>query len=395
MHADITASRSGTLGDTPDTIADEGAGRRSGPAAGKILLYLPCFAGGGAERVFMRLAGHLVERGYLAEMVVNTEKGPLRDLLPETVPLHVLGSSRSLRSLWPFVRLLRRERPAGVISALTGTNINAVMAVKLSRIDTRLMLCERNQFSTYLERLTPARRLMKRVAVRTLYPRAHVITGNTSALARDISVAAGLHEDAAKVIPNPAPDASTIAAARLTACPHPWFEEEIPVAVAIARLEPSKDYPTMLRAMARLKGRLRLVILGEGAERAKIERLIEELELEGTVTLAGFRMNRFDYLVRARLFILSSSGEGFPNSLIEAAGAGIPCVSTDCAGGGAREILGADFPEAIVPVGDDAALAAAIEEELGRKPQRARLEAIAARYSLDTTTQRVLDAIGL
>ena len=377
--------------DPPDISAEPGKAREliagSSAAAGKILIYIPSFSGGGAERVFMRLACRLVEDGYPAAMVVNSEEGPLRELLPGSVPLHVLGSTRSIRTLLPFARLLRRERPVGVVSALTGANLNAVLAVKLSRIKTRLVLCQRTQFSAHLRQLTPVRRFVRRTAVRILYPMADVVTGNTRGLASDIARAAGLSEAAVRVIPNPAPETDMLVAARRNPCPHPWFEEGTPVAVAIARLEPSKDYPTMLRAIARLKGRLRLIVLGEGSERARIERMIEELDLKGTVTLEGFRLNRFDYLVRGRMLVLSSIREGFPNALIEAVAAGIPCVSTDSAGGGPAEILGRDFSDSIVPVGDDAAL--------GRPPRHAKLEQIASRFSLDAMTRRFLKEIGL
>jgi glycosyltransferase involved in cell wall biosynthesis len=369
------------------------ASARSGATSGEILVYLPNFAGGGAERVFLRLVGSLFRLGIPVRMVVNSDKGPLRDQLPDDIPLDVLGSGRSLLTLLPLVRLLRRRRPAAVISALTGANLNSVIARRLSGVNSRLIICQRNHFSTHLGQLTFLRKFFRKFAVRVLYPMADVITGNTDNLARDLEHAAGLKTGSVRVIPNPAPDEDQAEAARVAAVPHPWFKDDIPVAVAIARLEASKDYPTMLRAMARLGGQLRLIILGEGSQRTAIEELINELGLSDTVALVGFQKNRFDYLVRARVFILSSVREGFPNALLEAVTFGVPCVSTECAGGGPAELLGRDFPELIVPPGDDKALANAIAAVLDRSPQLEGFKELAAQYSLDRMTRRFLDAL--
>jgi glycosyltransferase involved in cell wall biosynthesis len=129
------------------------------------------------------------------------------------------------------------------------------------------------------------------------------------------------------------------------------------------------------------------------SQRTAIEELINELGLSDTVALVGFQKNRFDYLVRARVFILSSVREGFPNALLEAVTFGVPCVSTECAGGGPAELLGRDFPELIVPPGDDKALASAIAAVLDRSPQLEGFKELAAQYSLDRMTRRFLDAL--
>jgi glycosyltransferase involved in cell wall biosynthesis len=83
------------------------------------------------------------------------------------------------------------------------------------------------------------------------------------------------------------------------------------------------------------------------------------------------------------VFALSSRYEGFPNVLLEALACGTPVVSTDCPSG-PSEILDGGTYGALVPVADDAALAAAITAALAQPPDRARLRARAAQFDYRT-----------
>jgi glycosyltransferase involved in cell wall biosynthesis len=87
------------------------------------------------------------------------------------------------------------------------------------------------------------------------------------------------------------------------------------------------------------------------------------------VGLPGFVDNPYAYMSRASLFVLSSRWEALPTVLIEALYCGAPLIATDCPGG-TREILADGQYGQLVPVGDVAALAQAIETTLGCKPPR-------------------------
>ncbi|MEL7132159.1 MAG: glycosyltransferase [Pseudomonadota bacterium] len=358
--------------------------------------YLPSFAGGGAERIFIRIANHLAAEGRPVCFIVNHDGGPLKGMLSEQVELEILGTRRGPLAVMALAQILRRRQPDILISALTRTNIVALLAARLAGQATRVIVCERNQYSSFVQTFDPVRRWGVGRLVRWLYPTAHAVIGNTRDVALDIAQAARLAPDKTAVIPNPAPDHAELEAARGTPPDHAWFKLGGPVAVAIGRLVPQKDYPTMLEAVAQSGDTLRLAILGTGPEKAAIEAHANHLGIADRVDLLGFRMDRLAYLVHADLFLLSSITEGFPNALIEAVSAGIPAVTTDCAGGGAREIMGTEFPDRIVPVGEASAMAGVIRSILEaeasgpQSAERDRARRIAQRFEIGATADAFL-----
>lgn len=134
--------------------------------------------------------------------------------------------------------------------------------------------------------------------------------------------------------------------------------------LAAGRLHPQKDYPTLLSAFRLLlatRHGATLAIAGAGPEEARLRGLSAAWGLERNVRFLGLRSDVHDLLLRARAFVLSSAYEGSPNALLEAMALGTPVVTTDA--GGAREIVPPGCAD-VVPVGDPAALAAAMERVL-------------------------------
>src|SRR5262249_14108926 len=129
-------------------------------------------------------------------------------------------------------------------------------------------------------------------------------------------------------------------------------------------------FATLIRAFARLRAErpARLIILGvessgDSAYVADLKALPARLGVAGDVDLPGFAQNPLAYMSRAATFVLSSVHEGLGIVLIEALACGTPVVSTDCPSG-PREILDHGRFGALVPVGDDASMAAAIRAAL-------------------------------
>jgi len=151
-----------------------------------------------------------------------------------------------------------------------------------------------------------------------------------------------------------------------------------PVTVlSIGRLRAPKDFLTLVRAVARLEpGSFRLLIAGDGPDRQLIAAEVRRLGLDETVALLGARDDIAALLSAADVFVLSSTSEGFPMSVLEAMAAGLPVVAS--AVGGVPEAVDA-ATGALVPPRDPAALARALATLVADPALRERSGAAACR----------------
>jgi glycosyltransferase involved in cell wall biosynthesis len=342
---------------------------------GPIAFFLPSLLGGGAERVILNLVQGITERGLPVDLVLAAAEGPFLDQLPPAVRLVDLRAPRVLRSLGPLVGYLRRERPRVLVSSMSHANLVALWAARLAGRATPVVVTEHNTLSA-VEQGVLERGLWPPL-LRAFYPWASQVVAVSHGAADDFARTSGLPRARMHVVYNPVITPAMMALARQTP-DHPWFAPgQPPVILGVGRLTRQKDFPTLIRAFAEVRGRRpgRLIILGEGEERPGLEGLVRELGLSDHVALPGFRDNAMTYMAGSALFVLSSAWEGLPTVLIEALAAGTQVVSTDCPSG-PREILQEGRLGRLVPVGDVAALAGAMVDALDRPSETVPLDAL-------------------
>ncbi len=388
-----------------------------------IALFLRSLAGSGPGRMLLNLAHAFAAHGGRVDLVLAQAKGPyLREvsdsirvvdlqtlaasqcfplLLRAPEILHILQPVFSLRpiprvlgSIPALSRYLQCERPTVLVAAQHYGNIAAVCAKRLAGGPTRVVISQRTHLSTYAQQGVKARKRLVPELVRYFYPWADEIVAVSQGVAEDLAQTAGLPAERITTIYNPVvtPELQAQAQAPLD---HPWFAPDAPpVVLGVGRLHYQKDFPTLLRAFARVRAvrAVRLVILGEGEQRAALQQLVTELGLAADVALPGFDLNPFAYMARAAVFVLSSVYEGLPGALIQALACGCPVVSTDCPSGPA-EILANGAYGPLVPVGDEEALAQAMLAVLAHPPDAARLRQRAAEFSLDRAVERYLHVL--
>jgi glycosyltransferase involved in cell wall biosynthesis len=347
-----------------------------------IALFLPSLAGGGAERVFVDLANHFAARGLRTDLVLASARGPYRTEVDGQVRVIDLKSERLLRALPNLVGYLRRERPAAILSALDHANVVAVLARKLARVPVRCVISMRSVPSDVYAR---AGSLRSRVLLRFLrgtYRHADAIVANSRAVASDLGRLLESPLPPLHVIHNPI-DLARVEARSREPFEHPWTAPGAPpLVLGVGSLAPLKDFATLIRAFAILRRThaSRLVLLGEGPERGKLESECRAAGVADDVLMPGFAANPFTWMRRARVVVSASVTEGFPNASLQALALGIAVVSTDA--GGSPELLDGGRWGRLVPAGEPGPMAAAIAASLDAGPQ-ADVRQRAAEFALD------------
>jgi glycosyltransferase involved in cell wall biosynthesis len=365
-----------------------------GEVDGRIALFMRDLAGGGVGRVIVNLAKGFVERGHEVDVVLARARGPYLGQLEPQIRVVDLGVDRTLSCVPGLVRYLRRDRPQALVACTDGANVVALWAKRVARVPTRVLITIHTNVSLNARQSTMARGRLIPHFVKRFYPWADDVVAVSEGVADDLATIAGLDRSCISVIYNPV-DIERIVALAKEPLGHPWFTPGAPpVILGIGRLTRQKDFPTLFQAFDRVRRRhpARLLILGEGRDRAALEALASELGCEADSSLPGFVDNPYPFIAAARVFVLSSAWEGFGNALVEAMALGTPVISTDCPSGPA-EILGHGRYGRLLPVGDVAGLAQAIEEALAmRRDGNAGIDR-AAQFSIPIVTAQYLDAI--
>jgi glycosyltransferase involved in cell wall biosynthesis len=331
----------------------------------KIAIFLPSMRGGGAERQMRNLAEGFAARNVAVDLVLANAEGPYLKTISDSVNIVDLGASRVVYSLPGLVSYLRREQPEAMLAAMSHTNIIAIIACRLARCSTRLVVSERNTPSLKkLNAATKRDRFLPRLMC-LFYPWADAIVAVSGGVKSDLESHVGIKSPAIQVIYNPVVSPALYKKAQQNVA-HPWFEDHRKVVLAVGRLNKQKDYPTLIQAFAKVYKKaadIRLIILGDGEERQHLQNLIDDTGLSDVVELPGFAENPYACMKRAAVFVLSSKWEGLPGVLIEALALGTPVVATDCPSG-PGEILQSGKYGKLVNVGDVDGIAEGIISQL-------------------------------
>lgn len=353
-----------------------------------ISILLPDLRGGGAERVAVNLANSLAQRGYAVDMVLLSAKGEFLGSLRPNIRVVDLQAKRLRDAIFPFVRYLRSAQPSAVLACMWPLTIISLWGRALSRVPARVVVAEHTTWSRTQLLMRRTVGWQVRTSMHYVFPQADGIVAVSKGAADDMASFANLDRNAITVIYNPVvgdqKPASTVPLA-----PAGWWIGSHSRVLAVGTLTPTKDFATLLAAFAQMRQQVdaRLLILGEGGNRSALEAQVRGLDIEASVFMPGFLNDPSPYYQHADLHVLSSIAEGLPTVIIEALEAGKPVVSTDCPSG-PREILCDGQFGRLVPVGDAAAMAAAMAESLESTHDTAALKARAQDFSIDKAVDR-------
>lgn len=289
----------------------------------KILFLVSSMGGGGAERVAALLCNAWVERGdEVVLMPTFSGRGEIHYRLDPRVQVEFLsdlvkGRRNRLLRLYALRQSYRRMRPDVVVSFLTDVNVAALLAG--TGLKVPIIVSER----TFPPHLSPPTGRITNVLRRSLYRRAARVVVQT--------------EDTADWVRRECGDCKLSVIANPVSAPAPSLQSGGPakdrkMILAVGRLIASKRFELLLQSFAGLARAFPdwdVCILGDGPLREPLQQAAQGLGLEGRIMLPGFSKTPAEWYSQADIYVLTSSYEGMPNTLIEAMAHGIAPIAFD------------------------------------------------------------------
>jgi GalNAc-alpha-(1->4)-GalNAc-alpha-(1->3)-diNAcBac-PP-undecaprenol alpha-1,4-N-acetyl-D-galactosaminyltransferase len=331
----------------------------------RLVLIIGSLQAGGAERQLSDMANYWFGRG--AEVTLATWSGPeVKDFYPLASGISRRWLNVRVQRLTPFAALvasvrrvyrlrlmLRTLRPDAIVSFIDISNIYTVLATR--GMNVRVVISERTHPANN-RTIGMAWRLLRRIC----YRRADVVVAQTQDAGRWLE--RNCHARV-KVIPN-----------SLRNLPQIRRERELMI-IAVGRLSKEKGFDLLVKSFARIAVNYpmwRICIIGEGPERQALAELRDELGLMDRVEFVGEVRDVELWMARASLLVHPSRREGFPNTVLEAMGMGLPVICADCRAG-PSEMIADGINGRLVPVDDMDALTGVMSELMAKPELRNRL----------------------
>ncbi|ODT03130.1 MAG: hypothetical protein ABS52_11025 [Gemmatimonadetes bacterium SCN 70-22] len=326
---------------------------------------------GGTELNAIRTAERLDRARFAVEFTCLAARGPLLPRVRDggfRVTEFAIGSLVGGAALREGIRLRRWLRREGVDVFHAHDIYTNIWGVPFARAaGVPLVIASRRW---WLETNRPAHAWLNRWA----YRMAHRVLANSPSVGR-LLIQEGAPAERVLVVPNFIEDQAFVPPDDTFLVPQRrelGLRAGDEVVGVIANFHAIKDLGTMVRALARLaasRPHLKLVLVGDGAEREHLARLADSLGVSARLIFAGRRPAQPSMHWLFGVSVLCSRGEGFPNSIVEAMAAGRPVVAT--AVGGVPDAVVHGETGFLVPPGDDEALARQLAVLLD-DPSRAR-----------------------
>ena len=332
-----------------------------------VMLYCSSLHKGGAERVFAQLAERFADCGWRSILVTSfADPGREEYPLPPTVrrynmePERVIQSRlrRNVSRISALRKILKTEKPDILISCMQEPNFRAMLASAGLPVKRLVSVCNA------AEKEYPG--LGGFVTGKLLMPLAEGCVFQTEEEKRWFPARL---QKKGRIIMNQVNE-SFFDVTRTG--PRRGI-------VTVGKLRAQKNQALLIRAFSRIAGQTEenLLLYGAGELHDELKALVDSLGLQARVKFMGLSTDVAADIKDAKLFVMSSDYEGLPNALLEAMALGLPCISTDCEGGGPAMVIEDGVNGLLVPMRDEKALADAMLRLLNAPGEAEKLGAAA------------------
>lgn len=312
----------------------------------KTTLFIGGLGGGGAERVVCNLANYLLDQDWDVRILTMSDKKSAYFMNPDIklYPLIKQSERKNIiyNSALRYLRLKKYVKTELMDCYIVMLPVTILLTLVLrKKIKAKVIISERS---------TPVKYpIVIRALLKILVHRADGVVFQTKEVYEWYKPY--IKKSKAVIIPN------AVNMEFLTNDENIIKENRI---IAAGRLIEVKNFSLLIKAYSRIVKKYsdyKVIIFGDGPERNKLINLANELGVEKNVVVVPYTNNLEKELKKSKLFVLSSNYEGMPNVLIEAMASGLPCIATDCIGGGPKSLIHENENGFLVEVGNDEQMA--------------------------------------
>jgi len=291
----------------------------------KILFIVPSMRGGGSERVISIILKHLSREKFDITLALLKKEGKYLDDLPTDIKIIDLEVTQARFALVKIIKLILSQKPDIVFSTLGYLNI--LISIIRPFFSKNIKFIARESSIVSIQNKQEKYPKLFDFLFKNFYKNFDLIISQSNYMKNDLVQNYNIDSDKIEVINNP------IDLENISKLSNEKLDEKIEL-LAVGRLDKNKNFKDIITILPNLN--FTLTILGEGKEKESLLNLAKQLKVEDRVKFLGFQSNPYKYMKNAKVLILTSKYEGFPNVILEANACGTPIVAYDCAGGTAE-----------------------------------------------------------
>jgi glycosyltransferase involved in cell wall biosynthesis len=299
----------------------------------KVLFMLPTLQPGGAERILITLMNNIDRDRFSPELVALNEDGPIKDWIADDVPFHRFGHRTIKGSVLKMIALVKKVKPDVIFTTMVHSNGLALL-MKVLFPHIRVIVREAALPSVLLSEYGLRGRLCVLI-YKLLYSKADLVISNCSQMIDQFRDEIKISTDNHSLLFNPV-DTDRVYAAIPAKLETFQDRKKTQYFVSVGRLSYEKGYDRLIHKLAhefKDNPNWRYDLIGEGAYRTRLEKLIRKLGLERHVILRGYYSQPWKIAAQADCLLLPSRWEGMPNVVLEGFSCGIPAIAMREAGG--------------------------------------------------------------
>lgn len=301
----------------------------------KVSFLIPRITHGGSERIFIQISNYLANNSnYEIEFFLNGSEESQNHLLDKKIRIFSKTNISYRKYLYYLIKYYNSSKPNIVFTSLYIIGFVALIARFFSKHKPKIVFGAHNALSYKIN--FPDNKSDKFVLnflAKYLLNKADKVISVSKGVGDELIQEFGLDSSKLIIIYGPTLNKKIIDKYITHECNHRFFKlKKYKIITCLGRLSPQKGYDIILKSFAKFikKFKAKLIIIGEGSEKIKLEKICLKLCLNQHVSFIGSQKNPYKFIAKSDIFLTASRWEGLSIAIIDALSTGTNVVATNC-----------------------------------------------------------------